>query len=769
MTGPDLLEKLYGIENPSLQDLEGYDSVNFRVITEGGQKFVWKQNPDLPLERAFLEAENQVLSALSATLPYDFPVPQKDCRGRLLSVTGNPAGGRTLHRLLTFVEGDFFDRVTPTPGLFASLGTFLARLDRTLLDFRHPGIEARRLQWDLQYLQLPLRHLSHIDNPRQRKLVEYFYLQFNEVVVPKLSSLRRSVIHGDANEQNLLTTGGRVSGIIDFGDMSYTPLVNEVAIALTYAMMGKADPLTWAGHVLRAYTAELPLEKEEVDLLYYLVAGRLCASVCNAAHAKTLKPDSDYITISEKPAWEMLATWLTLNPRAATAAFADAAGLEKAAPPDMERELARRKACFSRALSVSYAEPLKMEKAAFQYMYDAAGTTYLDLYNNIPHVGHCHPKVVRAGQAHMARLNTNTRYLYDPLTDYSERLLAMFPEPLNKIFYVNSGSAAADLAIRLARTHTGRKPIMVLEHGYHGNTVTGIEISAYKFEHTGGPGQLKHILKAAIPDAYRGTYRGAGAGEKYAADAVALLEPGDRNPAAFICEPIIGCGGQVPLPEGYLETLYPVLRARGAVCISDEVQTGFGRLGKWFWGFEMQKVVPDIVLLGKPMGNGHPLAAVVTTDAIAHSFENGLEFFSSFGGNSVACATGLAVLDVLEEENLPQNALETGAYLKASLTDLKKKFPAIGDVRGAGLFLGIEFVKDPETIEPDTALAGQVKNRLRASRILVGTDGPFKNVIKIKPPICFDKKDADIFLRALEEALRWKPRRGSTDPERNQR
>ena len=513
MTGPDILTERYGIQNPVVQELEGYASINTRVQAADGKIYVWKQNSDTPLERAFLEAENQVLLRLSGQLPYDFPVPQKDRNGQCLSVTEKPDGSRTLHRLLCFVEGAFFDRVTPTEKLFASLGTFLAQLDRNLLGFRHPGIEARRLQWDLKHLDIPLQYLPHIDDPRRCKWVEYFYLQFNEVVVPKLSSLRWSVIHGDGNAQNLLTTGGRVSGIIDFGDMSYTPLVNEAAIALTYAMMGKADPLTWAGYVLRAYTAELPLEKAEVDLLYHLVAGRLCASVCSSAHAKTVKPDSDYVTLSEKPAWELLERWLTFNPRAVTAAFTAAAGLERSAPPDIDRELARRDAYFSRALSVSYAEPLKMEGAAFQYMYDTAGDTYLDAYNNIPHVGHCHPQVVQAGRAHMARLNTNTRYLYDSLHDYSERLLALFPEPLSKIFYVNSGSAAADLAIRLARTHTGRRAVMVLEHGYHGNTATGIEISAYKFEHTGGPGQPGHTIKAPLPDPYRGPYRGAGAGD----------------------------------------------------------------------------------------------------------------------------------------------------------------------------------------------------------------------------------------------------------------
>jgi len=749
----EILKTIYGLDNPQLQDLEGYASLNVRVKTADGQTFVWKQNTDAFLERDFLEAENQVLLKLAESLPYDFPVPQPDRDGNLLSANENPDGSRTLHRLLTFVEGNFFDQVPPTPQLFASLGTFLARLDRALLDFRHAGIEARRHQWDLQHLAMPLEHIRFIEDPCRKKLIEYFYMQFREVVGPLHCNIRRSVIHGDANEQNLLTTDGQVSGIIDFGDMSYTPLVNEVAIALTYAMLGRDDPLTWAGHVLRAYAAELPLESSEVDLLYYLVAGRLCASVCNAAHAKTLKPDSDYITISEEPDWEMLEKWLGLNPRAVTTAFREAAGLEKKPVADLGQELARREAYFSKALSVSYTEPLKLEKAAFQYMYASSGDTYLDLYNNIPHVGHCHPRVVRAGQDHMTRLNTNTRYLYDQLHDYAERLLAKFPEPLNKVFFVNSGSAAADLAIRLAQTHTGRSQVMVLEHGYHGNTVTGVEISAYKFEHAGGPGKPDHILKAPIPDAYRGTHQGGDAGQRYADEAAALLQAGNWDPAAFICEPIIGCGGQVPLPEGYLATLYPILRARGITCIVDEVQTGFGRLGRWFWGFEMQAVIPDIVILGKPMGNGHPLAAVVTTDVIARSFENGLEFFSSFGGNSVACAVGLAVLDVIAAEGLQQNARETGDYLKSSLHNLQRRFPVIGDVRGEGLFLGIEFVKNPQTREPHTELAGAIKNQLKDKRILVGTDGPFDNVIKIKPPLCFNQSDADVFLQALKSVL----------------
>ena len=385
-------------------------------------------------------------------------------------------------------------------------------------------------------------------------------------------------------------------------------------------------------------------------------------------------------------------------------------------------------------------------------MYDGYGHTFLDAYNNIPHVGHMHPRVVEAGQKQMAKLNTNTRYVYDLLQMYSEKLLSKFPSKLNKVFFVNSGSAASDLAIRLARHHTKCDNIMVMEHGYHGHTMTGIEISDYKFSNKKGPGQKPWILKTPIPDTYWGKYQNDGAGMEYARDAAGLLGHFGEKVAAFIAEPIVGCGGQVALAPGYLKNLYPVIRAQGGVCISDEVQTGFGRLGSHFWGFEMHDVVSDIVVLGKPMGNGHPLGAVVTTEEIAGSFEKGVEFFSSFGGNPVSCAIGLAVLEVLEEEQLQQHAMEVGQYFMSLMYALQKDFTCIGDVRGSGLFLGFEIVD--EAGKQNTALAAHIKNELRHRHILISTDGPYDNVLKSKPPLCFDKPNAERVVENIFDILR---------------
>jgi 4-aminobutyrate aminotransferase-like enzyme len=753
----ELLKEHFGIENATLKKVEGYGrSINYRVDTAQGEKFVYKQYQTESGLYELLDAENQVLQKLSHQSPDSYPAPVRNLKGNFLSSIKN---GKQLSRLLTFVEGEFLYEVEHSTGLFHSIGRFLAQMNKTLLDFYHPAIGARQLDWDLQHCLNNQKYIKYIETPQQRKLVDYFFLQFSEIVLPEIPNLRRCVIHSDANDWNLVVRDGQISGIIDFGDMVYSSLINEIAIAITYAILGKSKPTEWACHVIKGYNEILPLEKKEIELLYYLIAARLCTSVCNSAYNKTQNPDSEYITVSEKPAWEMLEKWISISPIQATNEFKRSAGLEVKVYPDTETDLKRRWRYISKSLSVSYSQPIKMVKAAFQYMYDASGKTYLDARNNIPHVGHCHPKVVQAGERQMALLNTNTRYLYDQLNDYAEQLLAKFPEPLNKVFFVNSGSAASDLAIRLAYTHTDRQNVMVVEHGYHGNTKIGIDISPHKFEGNGGKGPASYILKAPIPDTYRGPYKNndGEAGKLYAHEAIKLLNKNGKNVAAFICEPVIACGGQVPLPKGYLKEVYRAIRAQGGVCISDEVQTGFGRLGEHFWGFQMQGVVPDIVVLGKPMGNGHPLAAVVTTDEVARTFENGMEFFSSYGGNPVSCAIGLTVLEVIEEEELQKNALETGNYLKQRLRTLARNYPEMGDIRGFGLFLGIEFVKDQDTLEPYTKLAEHVKNQLRENGILVGTEGPYENVIKIKPPMCFNKSNAQQLVDELEIIINTRP------------
>ncbi len=406
---------------------------------------------------------------------------------------------------------------------------------------------------------------------------------------------------------------------------------------------------------------------------------------------------------------------------------------------------------LSSTLKVFYpSNPLHIVSAKNQYMYDESGRRYLDCINNVAHVGHCHPRVVRAGAEQMSMLNTNTRFLHQNLVDYARRLTATMPEPLSVCFFVCSGSEANDLAIRLARAHTGNKQVISVEGAYHGTTTICQEISSYsKYQSD----HNVYSLRVAIPDTYRGAYRNLEtAGREYARE---IEEKARQNQvAAFICESALSCAGQVILPRGYLSQVYRHVRQEGGVCIADEVQTGFGRMGTDFWGFQTQGVTPDIVTMAKAIGNGFPMAAVITTPEIEASVvKTGLQYFNTCGGNPVSCAVGRAVLDVIEEEGLQENALRVGGYLLEKLRQLQARYSQIGDVRGQGLFIGIELVKNPHTLEPAPEIAREVSEKLREWGVLISIDGPLDNVLKIKPPMCFKREDADLLVETLARAF----------------
>lgn len=416
-----------------------------------------------------------------------------------------------------------------------------------------------------------------------------------------------------------------------------------------------------------------------------------------------------------------------------------------------------RKKSLGKSLSISYDKPLHIVRGYKQYLYDTTGRRFLDTVNNVAHVGHQHPQVVQAAQRQIGVLNTNTRYLHENITLFAEELLATLPPELSVVHFVNSGSEANELALRMVEAYTGQKDMIAVEIGYHGNTGRCIEISSYKFDGKGGKGAPPHTHIIPLPDVFRGIYKnGINAGEKYAShieEIIKKFKSSEKNIGGFICESIISCGGQIVLPENYLKKAYQYVRAAGGLCIADEVQVGFGRVGEHFWGFELQGVVPDIVTMGKPIGNGHPLAAVVTTQKIAEAFANGMEYFNTFGGNPVSCAIGREVLKIIREEGLQQHALNVGNYLKKELNHLKNKYPIIGDVRGHGLFLGIELIENLDNLEPAGEQASYLANRMRQRGILMNTDGPFHNVLKIKPPMCFNKSNADFLIDNLDKVL----------------
>jgi 4-aminobutyrate aminotransferase-like enzyme/Ser/Thr protein kinase RdoA (MazF antagonist) len=437
-------------------------------------------------------------------------------------------------------------------------------------------------------------------------------------------------------------------------------------------------------------------------------------------------------------------------------------GLPPAArAPREDRESLRRqrRERLSGNLSLSYEEPLHIVRGSGAFLYDSDGRPYLDMVNNVCHVGHCHPRVVEALSRQAAVLNTNTRYLHRNIVKLAEKLTSRFPPPLEVAFFVNSGSEANDLALRLARARTRRKDTLVLDGAYHGNLTSLIEISPYKFDGPGGEGAASYVHKLDMPDPYRGRYRHSDPahGERYveAVEEVLRALAARGSPAgAVIAEAILSCGGQIVLPPGYLASLFRAVREAGGVAIADEVQVGFGRVGSRFWGFEAEGAVPDIVTMGKPFGNGHPLGCVVTTREVAQAFQTGMEYFNTFGGNPVSCAVGISVLEVLEDEHLQENARVMGELLLEGLRSLQRHHPILGDVRGRGLFLGFELVKDPGTLEPAAAEASALVNRMKEEGVLLSTEGPLGNVIKIKPPLVFSSANADFFLARLEGILR---------------
>ena len=412
---------------------------------------------------------------------------------------------------------------------------------------------------------------------------------------------------------------------------------------------------------------------------------------------------------------------------------------------DLADLLEARNRHISKSLSVAHGKPLHIVRGEMQYLYAADGTRYLDLVNNVCHVGHCHPHVVAAGQRQMAQLSTNTRYVFDGLTDYLSRLALTLPDPLNVGFLVNSGSEANELAVRLARAHTGFHGMVVVDGAYHGNTDMLVDLSPYKFLGPGGKGEPEpwvHVVP--VPDTYRGAER------DYAAE-MAEIVVNAAPIAGFLVEPMLSCAGQIPLPEGYLAAVSEHVHKEGGLVIADEVQVGFGRVGT-MWAFEEHGAVPDIVTMGKPMGNGFPLAAVFTSPEIAASLGE-MEWFSSTGGNTVSCAIGGAVLDVIEEERLMLRATELGVRFIQGLRELQGRHPIIGDVRGGGLFLGFELVRDQDTLEPAADEAGRIVDEMRERGVLLSTDGPLHNVIKIKPPMVLTEDDVDTALAHLDEVL----------------
>ncbi len=426
--------------------------------------------------------------------------------------------------------------------------------------------------------------------------------------------------------------------------------------------------------------------------------------------------------------------------------------------PPKNLEMVKRRQHHLGGSILFYHDPVHIVRGEGVWLFDEEGNRYLDCYNNVASVGHCHPDVVGALTKQASTLNTHTRYLHENVIDYAEQLTALMPAQLDVCMFVCSGTEANELAMRIARTVTGNRGAIVMESGYHGNSTLIDELST--LAHPDPARRPQHVVGIEPPNTYRGPFTQSDGDDNYLAGAYAeLIDPAieklnanGEGVAAFMCDTIFDTQGSLEAPKDYFKKVYQKVRSAGGLCIADEVQPGLCRTGKW-WGFEHYDVVPDIVTLGKPMGDGHPLAVVITSREIADTFSQKAFYFNTFGGNPVSSAVGLAVLDICKRKNLVKNCEQVGSYFRKQLQALAEKHQVIGHIRGKGLFLGVELVKDRTTKEPAYELAAQIPDAMKDNGVLMGMTGRYGNVLKVRPPLTFSNENVDSVIQALDKVL----------------
>ena len=739
-----LAEAEFGIQ-ANARSLGGERDRNF-LVRAGNQELLLKVANEAEPD-TLLEMQNAALRHIEARDP-SLPVPRlrQSCDGAdWVRALGND--GKTYRvRLLTYLPGKMFSDVDDDARLLHEMGAIIARLDRALQGFFHASAD-HPLAWDLKHAG-ELAYLADELDPSIRQLAKDVFDRFSTRVAPALAGLRGQIIHNDVSFHNAVVSENsphQITGVYDFGDLIYAPLIQELAVSASEIALGRADPIAASVSLVAGFHAVTPLTTEELSLLPDLVAMRLALSL-SISRWRGRQERRDGIDSFIAECADMLSQIADIGSGGLESHYRAACGLALKANrlssnvDDDESLKQRRAVILGNAEHLSYDRPLHTVRGEGTWLFDGDGRAYLDAYNNVPHVGHCHPRVVTAIAEQAAMLNTNTRYLFASIVEYSERITATLPEGLDVCLFVSSGSEANDLAWRIAKTCSRNSGGLVMERAYHGVTEAVMDLSPYNISRR--EDLAAHIETLAPPDDYRGEWKrdDPERGQKYAGladQAIERLRNKGHQPAAVMVDSILSSNGiMVPAP-GYLAGVFDRVRAAGGLCIADEVQSGFGRLGSHLWGFETGEVVPDIVTFGKPIGNGHPMGLVVTTRALADSFGEQHEFFSTTAGNPVSCTAALAVLDVIEREFLKENALRIGTMLSNGIRELGARYPIIGDVRGAGLFIGVELVRNRETLEPATGETRTVVNLMREDGVLIGVEGAYHNVLKIRPPLVF--------------------------------
>jgi 4-aminobutyrate aminotransferase-like enzyme/Ser/Thr protein kinase RdoA (MazF antagonist) len=746
----DIAERLFGLTG-TVSRLDSERDQNFRLDGSGGSFVLKVSNPAERREAVEFQVEAmRHIASVEPGLPVPRVVPAGD--GKPYATLDRQGVSHLVH-VLTFLDGQELAPGELDEETLVRFGALVARLGAALRGFFHPAA-GRELLWDVKQAARLRPLVRHIGDQQRADLVSRALDAFEKRALPALSRVRSQVVHGDLTLTNVLFDAERVpSAVIDFGDVTHTPLICDLGVAIAAVLRGGEDSFDTAGSVLRGYGSVLTLEKEEARLLPDLVAARQAAAVAISAWRVGRFPaNAEYITALDAGSWAVLELFDELGhqevarrfSRAAAPALAvapPAAPAPASAPPE---ELAvRRRRLFGAAhFPLSYDRPLHLVRGEGVWLTAADGRRYLDAYNNVPVVGHSHPRVVEALARQARLLNTNTRYLHETALELVERLTATLPAQLDTCMFVNSGSEANDLAWRLAVEVTGARGALVSEWAYHGVTEAIAALSPSEWPAGSRP---EHVRTVRAPHAAREADELAGV--------LRDLEREGLGLAALLLDSAWTSDGIFTDAGEDEAALVAGVRADGGLFVADEVQAGFGRLGARLWSFEHAGMTPDFVTLGKPIGNGHPVAAVVTRAAIADEFASRrAPIFSTFGGNPVACAAALAVLDVLEEERLVESAAAVGAHLRQGLEELGRRYESIGAVRGDGLLLGVELTT-PEA-------AHRVVNGMRDRGVLIGSCGPRDEVLKIRPPLPFERRHAELLLEALDATLGEESRGG---------
>jgi len=746
-----ILRAAFGIDG-SLAPLAGERDQNFRVDAGGGQHFLFKiSNPaDGPSIVDMQTAALRHIEQVDPGLPVMRARPAAD--GAPWAEVPGPDGGVYLARLFSFLPGRVHPAADLSTAAIRSFGLTTARLGRALRGFFHPAADYEIL-WDLTHA-LKLRPLlTHIADGPRRAQVARVLDRFETRAAPVLPGLRAQVIHADMSLDNVLLGDDlTISGIVDFGDMTHAPLVCDLAVAIADVLHARPDAIDAAGAMISGYASVTPLEDAEAGLLADLVAARLATEVVVIAWRSELYPGhAAYAEKGEPDASAFLDLIEAAGIDTVARRFQDACHPLPYRRSGTDSLLARRRRVLPRS-PLFYDHPVHLVRGEGVWLFDPDGRRYLDCYNNVAVVGHGHPRVTQAVTQQQRLLATHSRYLHEGIVELAERLTATLPPGLDAVLVVNSGSEANDLAWRIARAATGRSGAVVSSYAYHGLTEATHALSPEVWAAQERPA---HVARVPAPDGYRGAYRRTedGWAERYAAhvdSAAAAL--GDRGLAAMYIDPAFTADGILYPPPGYLREAARRVRALGGLLVADEVQAGHGRSGQHLWSFQASGIEPDMVVLGKPMGNGFPVAALVVRSGLLAAVAEETELFSTFGGNPVACVAALAVLDVIAAEGLVGRAAEVGGYLRQGVLGLAERYPVIGDVRGEGLLLGAELV-DPQTRAPASERAHQVTEAMRDRGILISATGPAGNVLKIRPPLVFQPEHADLLVQTLGDVL----------------